>query len=105
MSESIVVGTDGSATAKHAVAEAIRFAKALAAEVHVVSAYVARDIRIQSPSGTALPTIFDDGNVDATLAEAAASASSEHVVVVNTRGAGCTRRMRSSTLPTAWARQ
>ena len=76
MSESIVVGTDGSATANRAVAEAIRFAKALAAEVHVVSAYVARDIRLPSPSGT-----VDDGNVDATLAEAAASASSEHVIV------------------------
>ncbi len=44
MSESIVVGTDGSATAKRAVAEAIRFAKALDAEVHIVSAYEARDV-------------------------------------------------------------
>ena len=81
MSESIVVGTDGSATAKRAVAEAVRLAKALDAEVHIVSAYEARDIRVQSASGTALPTMIDDGNVDAKLAEAAASASSEHIVV------------------------
>ena len=81
MSESIVVGTDGSATAKRAVEEAVRFAKALGAEVHVVSAYEARDIRVQSASGTALPTMIDDGNVDAKLAEAAASASAGNIVV------------------------
>ena len=67
MSESIVVGTDGSATAKRAVAEAIRFAKALAAEVHVVSAYVARDIRIESSERDGFGV--DDGNVDAKLKE------------------------------------
>jgi nucleotide-binding universal stress UspA family protein len=39
MSESIVVGTNGSHTAKRAVAEAARLAAALGAEVHVVSAY------------------------------------------------------------------
>jgi nucleotide-binding universal stress UspA family protein len=39
MSESIVVGTDGSDTASRALDEAIRLAKALDAEVHVVSAY------------------------------------------------------------------
>ncbi len=38
MSEKIIVGTDGSDRAKHAVAEAIRIAKALGAEVHVVTA-------------------------------------------------------------------
>jgi nucleotide-binding universal stress UspA family protein len=38
MSEKIVVGTDGSDRAKHAVAEAIRIAKALGAELHVVTA-------------------------------------------------------------------
>ena len=81
MSESIVVGTDGSATAKRAVAEAVRFAKALDAEVHIVSAYEARDIRVQSASGTALPTMIDDGNVDAKLAEAAASAGADRIVV------------------------
>jgi nucleotide-binding universal stress UspA family protein len=39
MDDSIVVGTDGSETAKQAVAEAVRLAKALGAPVHVVSAY------------------------------------------------------------------
>jgi len=37
--ESIVVGTDGSDTAKQAVNEAIRLAKALGAELHIVSGY------------------------------------------------------------------
>ncbi len=36
MSEKIVVGSDGSATAKEAVDEALRIAKALGAELHVV---------------------------------------------------------------------
>jgi nucleotide-binding universal stress UspA family protein len=39
MDDSIVVGTDGSETAKQAVAEAVRLAKALGAHVHVVSAF------------------------------------------------------------------
>jgi len=41
MAGSIVVGTDGSETAKVAVMEAIKIAKALGAELHVVSAYEA----------------------------------------------------------------
>jgi nucleotide-binding universal stress UspA family protein len=39
MPDTIVVGTDGSDSAKRAVAEAVRVAKALDADVHVVSAY------------------------------------------------------------------
>ncbi len=39
MGEAIVVGTDGSETAKEAVNEAIRIGKALDAELHLVSAY------------------------------------------------------------------
>jgi nucleotide-binding universal stress UspA family protein len=39
MDDSIVVGTDGSDTAKQAVSEAVRLAKALGAPVHVVSAF------------------------------------------------------------------
>ena len=39
MFRSIVVGTDGSATAQRAVATAARLAKAVGAEVHVVSAH------------------------------------------------------------------
>jgi nucleotide-binding universal stress UspA family protein len=40
MPDTIVVGTDGSDSAKRAVAESVRIAKALGAEVHVVSAYM-----------------------------------------------------------------
>jgi nucleotide-binding universal stress UspA family protein len=39
MSKPIVVGTDGSETASRALDEAIRLAKALDAELHVVTAY------------------------------------------------------------------
>jgi nucleotide-binding universal stress UspA family protein len=79
MSESIVVGTDGSATAKRAVAEAARLAKALDAEVHLVSAYEGRDVRVQSASGAAMPTMVDDGQVDSKLAEAVSSIRSLQV--------------------------
>ncbi len=39
MGDAIVVGTDGSETAKQAVTEAVRLAKALEGHVHVVSAF------------------------------------------------------------------
>lgn len=39
MAETIVVGTDGSDTAQQAVAEAVRLAKALDGELHVVTAF------------------------------------------------------------------
>jgi nucleotide-binding universal stress UspA family protein len=39
MSEAIVVGTDGSDSAKLAVDEAVRLAKALGGEIHLVSAF------------------------------------------------------------------
>jgi nucleotide-binding universal stress UspA family protein len=39
VAETIVVGTDGSDTAKQAVAEAVRLARALDGEVHVVTAF------------------------------------------------------------------
>lgn len=39
MSEAIVVGTDGSDSAKLAVEEAVRLAKALGGEIHLVSAF------------------------------------------------------------------
>lgn len=55
MSDTIVVGTDGSDTAKQAVAEAVRLAKALDAEVHVVTAFEpARGAKIVgAPEGAA----------------------------------------------------
>jgi nucleotide-binding universal stress UspA family protein len=51
----IVVGTDGSETAQQAVAEAVRLAKALGAELHVVTAFEpARGTKIVgAPEGAA----------------------------------------------------
>ena len=54
MDDSIVVGTDGSETAKRAVTEAVRLAKALGAQVHVVSAYEPLRARVTgAPEGAA----------------------------------------------------
>jgi nucleotide-binding universal stress UspA family protein len=69
VSESIVVGTDGSDTAKRAVAEAVRLAKALGAELHVVSAY--EPLRGVTVEGAAAPPL-PDAVVDSTLAQAEA---------------------------------
>ena len=76
MSEAIVVGTDGSETARRAVAEAVRLAGALDAHLHIVSAYerprsAARGV---SAGGHALPALLDDGVVESKLAAAAAAA-------------------------------
>jgi nucleotide-binding universal stress UspA family protein len=76
MDESIVVGTDGSETAKRAVTEAIRLARALGAELHVVSAYEPlRGVRIAgAPDGAAkVWAPLPDAHVVATLEEAAAA--------------------------------
>jgi nucleotide-binding universal stress UspA family protein len=52
MSDKIVVGTDGSDTAKQAVAEAVRLAKALDAELHLVTAFApARGAKVHAPEG------------------------------------------------------
>ena len=54
MGDSIVVGTDGSETAKQALSEAVRLAKALSAPVHVVSAYQPTHARVTgAPEGAA----------------------------------------------------
>ena len=76
MSDTIVVGTDGSATAKQAVAEAVRLAKALNGEVHVVSAFVPlRGAHISgAPEGAAkVWQPLPDSQVESTLSEAEAS--------------------------------
>jgi nucleotide-binding universal stress UspA family protein len=76
-SEAIVVGTDGSDTAKRAVAEAIRLAQALGAVVHIVSAYEpVRDAHIAgAPEGAAkVWAPLPDAEVQAVLEEAAANA-------------------------------
>jgi nucleotide-binding universal stress UspA family protein len=84
MAESIVVGTDGSDTAKRAVDEAIRLATALGAELHVVSAFeplrgsrVAGAPRAAAEIWAPLP----DAQVERILGEAAA--------VIRARGVTC----------------
>jgi nucleotide-binding universal stress UspA family protein len=75
MAEAIVVGTDGSDSAKRAVGEAIRLASALGAELHVVSAFEPlRGARIAgAPEGAAkVWQPLPDADVEATLSEAAA---------------------------------
>jgi nucleotide-binding universal stress UspA family protein len=75
MAEAIVVGTDGSDSAKRAVGEAIRLASLLGAELHVVSAFEPlRGARISgAPEGAAkVWQPLPDAQVEATLSEAAA---------------------------------
>jgi nucleotide-binding universal stress UspA family protein len=82
--ESIVVGTDGSDSAKLAVEEAIRLAKALGAELHIVSAYEPlRGARISgAPEGAAkVWAPLPDSQVEAILSEAAAGVRMRDVTV------------------------
>jgi nucleotide-binding universal stress UspA family protein len=75
MAESIVVGTDGSETAKQAVTEAVRLAKALGAELHLVSAFEpVHGARIAgAPEGAArVWAPHPDDQVESTLSQAAA---------------------------------
>lgn len=84
MPEQIVVGTDGSDSAKVAVAEAVRLAKLLGAELHVVSGYKPlRGAKIaRAPEGAAkVWAPLPDTLVDATLSEAAAAVREENVSV------------------------
>jgi nucleotide-binding universal stress UspA family protein len=54
MAEAIVVGTDGSETASQAVREAMRLARALGAELHLVAAYEPERVSIKgAPEGAA----------------------------------------------------
>jgi nucleotide-binding universal stress UspA family protein len=84
MGEAIVVGTDGSDSAKLAVDEAIRMAKALDAELHVVSAFEpVRGARIPSaPEGAAkIWAPLPDSEVEAELSEVASAARLRDVEV------------------------
>ena len=74
MGDSIVVGTDGSDTAKQAVSEAVRLAKALSAPVHVVSAYQPQHAKVSgAPEGAAkVWQPLPDDQVERILAEAVA---------------------------------
>jgi nucleotide-binding universal stress UspA family protein len=76
MYESIVVGTDGSDTAKRAVDEATRLAEAMGSTIHLVSAYEPlRGARIVgAPEGAAkVWEVRPDAQVDAIIAEAASA--------------------------------
>jgi nucleotide-binding universal stress UspA family protein len=74
---SIVVGTDGSQTAREAVGQAVEMAKLLGARLHVVSAYElvagqgVRDAAASSPAVDAQWVIKLREEVDVTLEEAA----------------------------------
>jgi nucleotide-binding universal stress UspA family protein len=84
MGDSIVVGTDGSDSAKLAVDEAIRLAKALGVGLHVVSAYEpVRGARISgAPEGAAkVWAPLPDTLVESTLSQAAAPARMRDVEV------------------------
>ena len=75
MGDSIVVGTDGSETAAQAVAEAVRLAKALGADLHLVTAFEPlRGAHVSgAPEGAArVWAPLPDDQVEATLSQAAA---------------------------------
>jgi len=75
MAETIVVGTDGSETAKVAVSEAVRLARALDASVHVVSAFEPlTGARISgAPTGAAkVWEVHPDDQVEGILSQAVA---------------------------------
>jgi nucleotide-binding universal stress UspA family protein len=87
MGESIVVGTDGSDRADRAVGEAVRLAKVLGAQLHVVSAYEPlRGAKITgAPEGAAAVWApLPDATVEATLSQTAASARLQGEVEVIT---------------------
>jgi nucleotide-binding universal stress UspA family protein len=75
MRETIVVGTDGSETAKRAVQQAVRIAKALEAELHIVSGFQPMHARISgAPTGAAkVWQPMPDSHVEATIQEAEAA--------------------------------
>jgi nucleotide-binding universal stress UspA family protein len=73
MSEVIIVGTDGSATAGRAVEEAVRLAKALGADLHLVSAH--------EPLRKGASTSEPQASVDSALGAAATLAREADVPV------------------------
>jgi nucleotide-binding universal stress UspA family protein len=84
MGGSIVVGTDGSDRAKLAVEEAIRLAKGLGLELHVVTAYSpVRSKRIVGAPQGAIDVYetLTDTQVDAVLGEAAGKARARDLEV------------------------
>lgn len=75
MGETIVVGTDGSQTAKEAVNEAIRLAKVFDGDLHLVSAYKPlQGAQVSAPAGAAkVWQPLPDSRVQAILEDAAAT--------------------------------
>jgi nucleotide-binding universal stress UspA family protein len=88
MSESIVVGTDGSETAKRAVTEAARLARALGADLHIVSAIDPRPATLSA--GEFVIAVADDRDdaLEATLAAAAEAVRAEDLPVHTHAAAG-----------------
>jgi nucleotide-binding universal stress UspA family protein len=83
MGDSIVVGTDGSESAKLAVQEAVRLAKALGVEVHIVSAFEPMRARVTgAPEGAAkIWQPLPDSQVESILSQAAAAVRTHDVPV------------------------
>lgn len=86
MFSSIVVGTDGSETARKAVAQAVDLAKQVGATLHIVSAYEpVSGARLREERRTVTPdlewAVNPREDVDATLREAAALAAESNVAV------------------------
>jgi nucleotide-binding universal stress UspA family protein len=73
MSEAIIVGTDGSVTAGRAVEEAVRLAKALGGDLHLVSAH--------EPLRKAASPSDPQSSVESALERAAAVARAADVAV------------------------
>ena len=88
MRESIVVGTDGSDTAERAVKEAARLARALGAELHIVSGFDPRPSAVSALSGEfAMPPEGEGDALEAMLAASAAGVRAEDLQV-HTHAAG-----------------
>jgi nucleotide-binding universal stress UspA family protein len=82
MYSSIVVGTDGSDTARRAVSEATRLSKALGCELHLVSAYEPlRGTRVVGAPEEVAQTALPDSDVRAVVDEAAATVRLSGVAV------------------------
>ena len=100
----IVVGTDGSETAKQAVREATELAKKTGASLDIVSAYDPvpssrlREERLEAPADIE-HTVSPSEDVDATLAEAAKEVEAAGVDGAHLRAPGRARRRTSSMSP------
>jgi nucleotide-binding universal stress UspA family protein len=81
MYSKIVVGTDGSPTAKTALKHAIDLAASAGATIHIVSAYRAKGVPITVGTDAESWTVDDRTRVDAVLDAAAATARGKGLTV------------------------